>query len=405
MKYLYIILGYLADQILPIAGLFHRGARSWINGRKSQTYPENLNHPIWIHCASLGEFEQGRPLIEAIKTEWPEQHIILTFFSSSGYNIRKNYELADWVGYMPMDTLPKAKSFVNKTRPKMALFVKYEFWYCHIAALIEQDIPYFFISSVWTDSHYLLKWYYRWLLKQVFNARVIFVQDQASKQKLTWLGYLHVIVAGDTRIDRVVAIARNNLKIEEFENLDTKKPILVAGSTWPADDQLLLQFLELVDTHSLIIVPHEPIESEINRLLKAFDRYQPMRYSTWIQNDFKVLILDKIGMLNKLYAYAEVAYIGGGFGRGIHNTLEAAVYGIPVFFGPHYEQFNEAKSMITIGIAFCVEDAQTMALKWKNIIPDKVQDIKNQSGRYFSENAGATATIIDYLRPLIQQPK
>ncbi|MBK7607077.1 MAG: hypothetical protein IPI18_07670 [Saprospiraceae bacterium] len=258
---------------------------------------------------------------------------------------------------------------------------------------------------MWTDSHYLLKWYYRWLLKQVFNARVIFVQDQASKQKLTWLGYLHVIVAGDTRIDRVVAIARNNLKIEEFENLDTKKPILVAGSTWPADDQLLLQFLELVDTHSLIIVPHEPIESEINRLLKAFDRYQPVRYSTWIQKDFKVMILDKIGMLNKLYAYAEVAYIGGGFGKGIHNTLEAAVYGIPVFFGPHYEQFNEAKSMITIGIAFCVEDAQTLALKWENIIPGKLQDIKNQSGRYFSENAGATATIIDYLRPLIQQPK
>ncbi|MEP7324081.1 MAG: glycosyltransferase N-terminal domain-containing protein, partial [Saprospiraceae bacterium] len=386
--------------MLPSVGIFNSSVADFVEGRKNQTYPTTLISPVWIHCASLGEFEQGRPLIEAIKKEWPDQHMVLTFFSKSGYDIRKSYPLADWIGYMPIDTKREAEKFINAIRPRLAIFVKYEFWYNHLDQLSLNHIPFIFISTNFFKGHYLLQYWNRWLLDKVLKASAFFVQDESSKNILNSLGYKNGIVTGDTRVDRVLDLLSGIHPLEYFDSNTQCQPILVAGSTWPADEFVLKDFLKYLEwrknkdstagTYRFIMAPHNPSASRVAELTNLYAEYNPILYSNWRGEPFKVLIVDSIGILNRLYGYAQVAYVGGGFGRGIHNILEPAVYGIPVFFGPKHSSFAEAGNLIKRGVAFSIQNVSELKSIWNVQIPQNLPVIKSNASKFFADNNGAT---------------
>lgn len=400
MKSVYNTIATLISKSLPAIGVFNKKVYSFVQERKIQIYPRGLKSPIWIHCASLGEFEQGRPVIEAIKQIWPDQAIVLTFFSKSGYDIRKNYPLADWVGYMPLDTKESAKKFIQIIQPRLAIFVKYEYWFNHLDQLVQQSIPFIFISTVLHKDYFLLKSWNRWLFEKVLKASAIFVQDELSKKILEQYHYGHVVVTGDTRIDRVMDIVSNHRPIEYFDQIRAR-PLFIAGSTWPADEFILKDFLKNLHEHDFILVPHDPSPARVNELNILFEANHPVLHSQWKGEPFRLMIVDSVGLLSRLYRYAQAAYIGGGFGKSIHNILEPAAYGIPVFFGPHHHKFKEAGDLIATGSAFEVQSATEMIKVWNENIPDHLSLIKHKSQKYFNSNKGATALIIDYLRGII----
>ena len=402
MKSAYNSIATLISKSLPAIGLFNKKVYSFVQERKTQIYPAGLSKPIWIHCASLGEFEQGRPVIESIKKTWPHQSIVLTFFSKSGFDIRKNYPLADWVGYMPIDTADEAKKFIRAIQPGLAIFVKYEYWYNHLDQLIQRSIPFIFISTVLHKDYFLLKSWNRWLFGKVLKASAIFVQDKASKKILDQYHYSHAFVTGDTRIDRVMDIVSNHQPVEYFDQIARRpRPVFIAGSTWPADEFILKDFLKNLDEYDIIVVPHDPSPERIKELGIVFEAYHPLRHSQWKGEPFRLMIVDSVGLLSRLYRYAQAAYIGGGFGKSIHNILEPAAYGIPVFFGPQHHKFKEAGDLIAIGSAFEVHSAIEMINVWNENIPQHLSLIKHKMLKYFNSNKGATAQIIDYLRGII----
>ncbi len=403
MSILYQFLISIANFLIPVVSLFDKNISHWWQTRKRQKIPGDLKDCIWIHCASLGEFEQGRPVIEAIKKEWPEQKLALTFFSMSGYDVRKNYPLVNWVGCLPLDTPGNAKDIIQELNPKLAIFVKYEYWYNHLAALSNKQTPFIFISSHWWPQMYLLKPWYGFLLNKVLLANATFVQDPGSKEILDTLHAKNVMVNGDTRIDRVIQIKKENQKLPPFENISRNSKIIIAGSTWPQDEKLLWEFYKLNQQLKLILVPHDPNRSAVNDILRQFGAYHPIKFSDWDTNDFNVLVIDRVGILNTLYAYGDLAYIGGGFGKGIHNTLEPAVYGLPVFFGPNYQKFKEARDFIQMGIGQAIQTAEEMNDVLHATILPNLDHIKVKAEEYFKANAGATNKIIDYLRPFLSQ--
>lgn len=402
MGWVYSVLMQLVNVFLPFFSKFNKTISIWWHGRKTQIYPHHLPSPIWIHCASLGEFEQGRPVLEAIKKQWPHQAIVLTFFSPSGYEVRKNYEGADWVGYLPLDTLSNARSFIQTIKPKLVLFIKYEYWYHHMMILQQFKIPYFFVSSAWRHDNFLLKWWNRWLLDMVRQAEAFFVQDQQTQHIFLANHFKNIQMVGDTRIDRVIDLVSQPKPLPYFTELSFTNGLLVAGSTWPPDEKILCEFMTDHDAPSLVIAPHDTNTSRIQELKNLFGPYDPKVYSNWTGEYFKVLIIDNVGILNRLYAYAQAAYIGGGFGKGIHNTLEPASYGIPVFFGPRIERFREAKDMINLNTAFIIKDPGEFQKQWKGIFPSQLHVIKGKMNQYFAGQQGATAKIIDYLSPFIK---
>ncbi len=383
--------------ILYVGSFFNKKINKWLTSRRNQTIPKNLDGPIWIHAASLGEFEQGRSLIEAIKKQWPSKKIALTFFSSSGYEARKNYAYADWVGYIPYDKQSKAKKFIEALDPCLAIFIKYEFWYHHLKMLDQKKIPFIFISSYWWQDHFLLKPWNKWLLKKALYADRIFVQDEMSGSFLAQTGYEKITIAGDTRIDRVLEIKNEAFTDVKCNQLLKYKPVLVAGSTWAEDEVLLANLLQLNNEYALVVAPHDVSKKRIDEVMIYFKAYKPKILSHWNGEDFKVMIIDQLGLLNKLYRFASVAYVGGGFGKGIHNTLEAVVYGIPVFYGPHHKAFKEAIDFTQSGIGFSINNSQEMNAVLQKLDESTLDKIKNKSTEYFEQNAGATAKIIAYL--------
>ncbi|HNR09228.1 MAG TPA: glycosyltransferase N-terminal domain-containing protein [Saprospiraceae bacterium] len=387
---------------LPFLSLLNKKWNKFYRGRKNQRAPRFKTSPVWVHCASLGEFEQGRPVIEAIKKEFPGIPLVLTFFSPSGYEIRKDYPFADWVAYLPLDTPSKAAGFVDHIRPRLAIFVKYEYWFNHLLALEKADVPFVFIANVWRRHYFPLKPWAAWFLQVIRKGSCFFAQDQLTMDLLSEKGFERVVQAGDTRIDRVLQLVENKKILPEVEKWKGSKTTLIAGSTWPSDERLIAGFLERHPEITLILAPHEPSPSRIEDIRKGFAEFLPIRYSEWKGEDARVIVVDSMGLLNALYAYGDAAYIGGGFGRGIHNTLEAAVYGIPVFFGPRHQNFKEAIDLIGLGLAFEVNTVNELVQQWEQIVPSELPRIKGQVRDYFDQNRGATAKIIDYLRPLIQ---
>jgi len=353
---------------------------------------------VWFHAASLGEFEQGRPVIEQLKRDKPETKILLTFFSPSGYEVRKNYAGADIVSYLPLDTPINANHFVKLVKPSKAIFIKYEFWPNYLLALQNENIPVISISSIFRPDQVFFKGYGKWYKKLLLTFQHIFVQDKFSKELLQANGIKNVTVAGDTRFDRVYDLyqqAKQLPLIEEF--VKGVERVIVAGSTWPKDEELLVQYLRLHPEVKLIMAPHEVHNSHIIEISKLLDG-KFVRYSDANASNVKstnCLVVDIIGILSSIYRYANVTYIGGGFGVGIHNTLEAAVYGVPVVFGTNYQKFREARELIAIGGAFSVSNYVTLEAQLDLLLKDN--SAGKIAGEYVKSNTGATEMILKQL--------
>ncbi|MCC6835738.1 MAG: 3-deoxy-D-manno-octulosonic acid transferase [Cytophagales bacterium] len=394
-----------------VAAWFHPKARLFVNGRSKifnrlqSDFAKNEQKVIWMHCASLGEFEQGRPVLERIRKDFPGYKILLTFFSPSGYEIRKNYTGADYIYYLPWDSRNHARRFIEITKPVLAIFVKYEFWYHYTNTLSKKSIPLISISSIFRNNQSFFQWYggfFRGILKK-FNH--FFVQNKQSADLLIRIGITPVTLAGDTRFDRVHAITRQNKVIEVAEKFKGTDRTFVVGSLWPEDLEVLAPFInEHKQSLKFIIAPHEITESFLHKIEESVDA-KCIRFSqAGEQNDASVLIIDNIGMLSALYRYGEFAYVGGAFGKGLHNILEAACYGIPVFFGnKNYEKFKEATELIMRGGAFAVSGYSELESNYELMVsrPENFLLACEVTKAYVTENLGATDKIMNYCRTLL----
>ena len=409
---LYNLLIFLYVKLIQLFALNNTKASQWTTGRAywqsklAIGLSTRKSKTIWIHCASLGEFEQGRPIIESIKKNYPKTFILLTFFSPSGYEVRKNYALADFVCYLPADTPKQAKQFINIVQPELVIFVKYEFWLNMLEVLKQKNIPVLLTSAIFRENQIFFKWYGSLWRNALRGFKHIFVQNQESATLLASIQLKNFSIGGDTRFDRVVEIANQFIAIPQIEKFCNKKSVLVAGSTWIADEILLSKLATAFPKWKMIIAPHEIDENHLSNLEKSFQ--QSCRFSALINlsekelESIQILIIDNIGMLSKLYNYANICYVGGGFGSGIHNVLEAAVYGKSVLFGPKFHKFDEAKALIKAGGAFSIQDEISLFSKFSDLKDNSVLMSQTGSiaGNFVHQNAGATALIIDYIKKI-----
>ncbi len=395
--------------IILLASPFSLRAAQWIQGRRANPsilskWKPGGNQPVlWMHVSSLGEFEQGRPVLERWKSEYPEGRILLSFYSPSGFNIRKNYPLADLVFYLPLDTSSKMNALIDQLRPDLFILVKYDFWPNLIRALHRRNIPAYLISARFRPDQYLFKSWGRVFGGQLKKFRWIFVQDEASMQLLKGNGFEQVVVAGDTRVDAVMTASRPPAAAH-------RQPVLIGGSTWPAEEGMLADlwksagFKELSRDWRLVIAPHDISEGHLEQIEALFEG-QVIRHSRLtgsLEEGFEqnpVILVDSIGHLRSLYAHADIAFIGGGFGKGIHNLLEPAAYGLPVIFGPNWTKFGEAGSLIETGAGFPVHDYENFAKTIKKLCSDS--KFRLESGglalKYMKSQMGSSDLIIRYL--------
>jgi len=394
MSILYNISIWLYVIAIRITALFNAKAKLWIIGRedifqkltKATKDEEDL---VWFHCASLGEFEQGKPIIETYKQKYPTHKILLTFFSASGYEIRKNYKGADWVFYLPSDTKTNAKRFISIIKPVKVIFIKYEFWFNYMTELKKQNIPFYSVSTIFRKEQVFFK--YKWFAKQLNNVSHFFVQDKNSKELLKNIGFSNCTVTGDTRFDSVIANTQNAISIPLIEKFSKNKTTIICGSTWPKDEAILAKYIKENPNYNYIIAPHElqhisALQKQTNTLL--FSKAN----NTNISNS-NVLIIDSIGILSNIYQYGKLAYIGGGFGVGIHNILEAVAFGLPVIFGPNYQKFNEATELIKQKGAVSISNYTELTSAVEFFSPFD----KSIAINYIQENSGPTDVILNQL--------
>lgn len=356
---------------------------------------------IWVHCASLGEFEQGRPVIESIKKEMPGMKIMMTFFSPSGYEIRKNYGQADIVCYLPSDRPGNTEKFISLLKPELVIFVKYEFWNNYISAVNNKGIPLLLISAIFRKEQIFFRWYGGFFRKILKKFSHIFVQDQKSDEMLGSIGINNVTVAGDTRFDRVLEIAASAKSIPHIESFRGNEKLFLAGSSWKPDEEIISRYInEFPDRMKWIFAPHEIDRENVDRLIKLF-RVKCVKFSEYNEGgkDARVMIIDNIGMLSSAYRYAYIAAVGGGFGKGIHNILEPACWGIPVLFGPRHEKFREAFDLIALEGAKPYRNYDDFKSALEDLISDEKLYAKSaqSAGKYVKENAGATRKIMVWI--------
>jgi len=396
---------------IRVAAMFNTKAAQWVEGRKhwriqaeKQLPPKGDRCRIWVHCASLGEFEQGRPLIEAVHARHPEAAIILTFFSPSGYEVRKHYTGADCVLYLPLDTRANAEDLVNMICPSLVVFVKYEFWYHYLTVLYKRQIPMLLVAAIFRKEQVFFAWYGGFFRQLLSYYEQIFVQDNASFELLRQTGLKNITLSGDTRFDRVYAIAQAAPAYAEIEDFLKGSGAFVAGSTWPPDEQLLSGFFrENSLPFKWIVAPHEIGEKHLAEVEELFGKENVLRYSALRKDKgdtgCRVLLIDNIGMLSGLYRYGMAAYVGGGFGRGIHNILEPAVFGMPVLFGPAYKKFREAHDLLKSGAAFSVKNSEELnAVMQRHVLDVEAQrSAAREAAAYVKDHLGATGQIIGYI--------
>lgn len=406
MKLLYNLGIFLYGLAVRLVAPFDEKAKLFVKGRKNwlknlqQKVDKNASY-IWFHCASLGEFEQGRPVIEEIKKQFPQYKIVLTFFSPSGYEIRKNYDGADIVCYLPLDTPKNARNFIDIIKPEKAFFVKYEFWYNLVNELNRRRIPLFIVSAIFRENQLFFKNTSpgRWYRKMLFQFEHIFIQNEQSAKLLKSIGVTKFTIAGDTRFDRVAAIANSAKQFPDVEKFVGGKTTIIAGSTWKPDEELLATFINNSSEVKFIIAPHEVTPANINRIHQLLKK-RVISYSKSQNSDlssYDVLIIDSIGILSSLYQYGNIAYIGGGFGVGIHNILEAATFRLPIVFGPNYKKFKEAVDLTEQKGAFPVTDFNELNHALNLLITQK-NELKKASEvcqKYVAKNIGSTKFIIN----------
>ena len=405
---MYSLIIHLYAFFIELISPFHKKARlmrlgQWkTNGILREKIDRNAKY-IWFHASSLGEFEQGRPLIEKIKAEHPEYKILLTFFSPSGYEVRKNYGGADVVCYLPFDTPYRVKKFLDLSKPVMAIFIKYEFWDNYLSELKRRNIPVYIVSAIFRKEQLFFKWYGGMYRKVLSYFTHIFVQDDASRELLSKYGVTNVSVFGDTRFDRVQDVYKNTKQVPMVDlfvnnNRSDNQLTMVAGSSWQQDEEVYLNYFNEHPELKLIIAPHEIHKDHLMHIESMLKR-PSIRLSEATEKDIKgksCLIVDSFGLLSSIYRYGDLAYIGGGFGAGIHNVLEAAVYGIPVIFGPKYQKFKEARDLLQVGGAFSITDEKTFESKMEELSTyrDLLDAAGAAAGDFVKSNIGATNRII-----------
>jgi 3-deoxy-D-manno-octulosonic-acid transferase len=415
---------------IRLASRWNPKAKQWIDGRKNLF--EELDKKIqpgdkiiWFHCASAGEFEQGKPVIEEVKKNYPSYKIVVSFFSPSGFNAARKYQNADIITYLPVDTRKNAKRFVELVKPELAVFVKYEYWYHHLSTLAFGQVPILMISAIFRKDQLFFKPYGKFYKQILFLFRQIFVQDEQSLQLLKQNNISNCGLSGDTRFDRVKKIADQFSEIPLLKEFAGDNKTIVAGSTWEQDEKILEAYAKNSPV-KIIIAPHEikndhiiqlqnsfPDSIRYSELKNAFEQGQVQKTSVWnaiieqqgtdlVQQlvNAKTLIIDSVGLLSKLYHYATITYVGGGFKSGIHNTLEAVVHGKPVLFGPKFQKFKEARDLINEGAAFSITNSEELKIKMDHLLndPSEISKAGNAAKKYVEENLGATQNIIQYIQ-------
>ena len=391
---------------VAIASLFNKkvkkmwaGERQAVKVLKEKVDPEARY--IWFHAASLGEFEQGRPLIEHLRETHPEYKILLTFFSPSGYEVRKNYEGADIICYLPLDTIRNARRFLRAVKPVMAFFIKYEFWYNYLHILQHRGVPTYSVSSIFRPDQIFFQWYGRQYGRVLKCFTHFFVQNMESKALLAKLGITDVDVVGDTRFDRVLQIkeASKQLPIVEQFTAHAQK-VFVAGSSWLPDEEIFIKYFDIHKDWKLIIAPHVISDEHLSQIFELLKGHRVVRYTEATEEnvkDAKVLIIDCFGLLSSIYHYGTVSYVGGGFGVGIHNVLEAAVWDIPVVFGPNNKHFQEAQGLMLVQGGFEIKDYQSFRDLMMRFESDAsfLQNAGENAGAFVKSRAGATAKVME----------
>jgi 3-deoxy-D-manno-octulosonic-acid transferase len=403
MLWLYNIAIQLYSLIIRIFSTFNTKASLFANGRRNifskiaKKIDLNVRH-IWFHFASLGEFEQGRPVLELLKVQYPNKKIVITFFSPSGYEIRKNYPLASGIFYLPLDTSANALKIIKAFNPELAIFTKYEYWYHYFNELHNKKIPLLIISGIFRPNQIFFKPYGSLHRKILSYVSHFFVQNEESIALLKSINIQNSTLSGDTRFDRVAENALTPKKLNVISEFCGSAPVFIAGSTWPEDEQLIADLCKAHPDWKFIIAPHEIGTNHIREIEKIFPK--GITYSTFATEDqsatnCQVLIIDNIGMLSSLYAYGKIALIGGGFGAGIHNTLEAAAFGIPVIFGPKYDKFQEAKDLITLGAAKSISNLSELDAAFRTLTETAETGLIAKN--YVFSKTGSTDQIVKYL--------
>ncbi|WP_313788414.1 glycosyltransferase N-terminal domain-containing protein [uncultured Allomuricauda sp.] len=411
VRFIYTILISLSWIVLKVIALFNPKIKLFVSGRKEvfqklEAKVSNGNRFVWMHVASLGEYEQGLPILERIKSKYPSHKIALTFFSPSGYEVKKNAGVADVVVYLPMDTLSNAKRFLDNIDPEIAIFIKYEIWPNYLHELKKRGIPTLLVSAIFSKRQIFFKAYGGFMRKSLKSFSHFFVQNESSKQLLTSLNFENVTVSGDTRFDRVSEILKQDNALEFMKDFKKSDFCLVAGSTWPEDEEILVDFINSSEkTVKHVIAPHTIKPAHIEKIQTSITK-KSVCYSKIAQEnvaDHEVIIIDTIGLLTRIYSYADVAYVGGAFATGLHNTLEPAVYGIPVIIGPNYKGFREAEDLVDRNGIHVITDNASFKSLMSHFISDN--DFRNETGNtntdYIKENLGATELVMEFIHALL----
>ncbi|MBN2681974.1 MAG: 3-deoxy-D-manno-octulosonic acid transferase [Bacteroidales bacterium] len=389
---------------IKFASLFNLKAKKWVEGRKNVFFElESANlkkkKTLWFHAASYGEFEQGRPLMEAIREKYPDYSILLTFFSPSGYEAFKDYKGADFVCYLPYDFKKNVIRFLEVVQPANVFFIRYEFWLNYLSVLKKEKVKVYLISAVFRKNQLFFKWYGKSYRNALNSFENIFVQNNYSAKLLEDIGYKNVIVSGDTRMDRVIEVAKSAKSFPLIEKFIQNKQVIIAGSTWEKEDEIIAEYLNSTEKGvKIIVAPHEIREQKIEKLISSINK-KAIRYSNADELnvlDADVLIIDSIGILSSVYRYGTIAFVGGGFTDGIHNILEPAVYGMPIIFGPNYQKFIEASDLLFLGSAFCIENYNSFKLITNELLDEKekLASLSTISSDYVYRSAGATGKIV-----------
>ncbi|MEM9685485.1 MAG: glycosyltransferase N-terminal domain-containing protein [Bacteroidota bacterium] len=405
---MYNLLLGIARLVLPLVALFHKKIRLFVNGRKYvfkvlDNAILNTDKVLWIHTASLGEFEQGLPVLYALRKEKPEHKILVTFFSPSGYEVKKNSSVADVMTYLPLDTKSNVRKFLDAVHPEFVVFVKYEFWPNYLTELKRRSIPTFLVSGIFRETQAFFKPYGGFMRKRLAGFTHFFVQEAHSKALLNSMGLTNVTVSGDTRFDRVSELPEQENSLRYIEEFLQDSPCVVVGSSWPEDAAIYLPFINGYKGHvKFIIAPHLIDPSSVAQLERSIIRktvlFSERAGKTLSQYD--VFLIDTIGLLTKIYSYATLAYVGGGMGtKGLHNVLEPAVFGIPVVIGKQFKKFNEARELVALGGVVSVKNSEELALAFQHFLTDKGN--REKAGYintgYIRKKSGATATTVAYL--------
>ena len=408
MLFLYNLVISIAGFFLKIVALFSPKIKLFTEGRKNVfTILEEKIKPsdktIWFHSASLGEYEQGLPVIEKIKEKYPSHKIIVTFFSPSGYEVRKNNTVADVTIYLPLDSKSNAKKFLKLVHPELAFFIKYEFWLNYLNELKNNQTPTYLISGIFRDNQMFFKWYGGFYRKALTAFTYFFVQNESSKQKIESIGFHNVIVSGDTRFDRVNAILERDNTLEFIHNFKNNSPTIVIGSSWPKDEALLAEYInQAPENVKFIIAPHN-IKADQIAALKAQITKSTVLFSEKKELDlshYNVFIIDTIGLLTKIYSYGTIAYVGGGFGNpGIHNILEPATFGIPIVIGPNYSNFAEAVELVALGGCLVISNHNELKQNLDRLLNDNsfLNEKSQICQSYIQNNKGATNSIMNVI--------